>query len=45
MEGVSVASSPSPIFLIKVSGTGFFIYCILCPANFNIKIEPGDEAR
>ena len=36
---------PKPYFLIKVSGTVFFIYCILCPTNFNIKIESGDEAR
>ena len=36
MWGVILASSPGPIFILKLAGT---------KNNFNIKIGPGDEAR
>ena len=37
---------PRPYFYIKVSGDkNIFIILFFVPANFNIKIGPGDEAR
>ena len=34
-----LASSPGPIFILKLAGTKNIV-----PANLNIKIGPGDEA-
>ena len=44
-----LASSPGPIFILKLVGqklaTSLPGPIFFCPANFNITIGPGDEAR